>query len=50
MKLTYCQKQAAAVLKTCTVCKVEVYATQPFDPYVCILCRVPAPVTCGRRP
>lgn len=37
-KPTYDQKQAAAVLKTCTACGVDVYATRPTDPYVCILC------------
>jgi hypothetical protein len=35
---TYDEKQAAAVLMTCTKCQIQVYATAPTDPYVCILC------------
>ena len=38
-KRTYDQKQAAAVLKVCSVCGVWVYATNPSEPYVCVLCQ-----------
>lgn len=36
---TYDQKQVAAVLTKCSVCSVEVYATNPITPYTCICCR-----------
>jgi hypothetical protein len=39
VKRTYDQKQAAAVLSTCSKCGVQVYATGPTVPYTCILCR-----------
>jgi hypothetical protein len=35
---TYDERQAAAVLMTCTICGVAVYSTQPMTPFVCILC------------
>lgn len=38
-RMSYDQKQAAAVLTTCSICKVEVYATSPTEKYVCICCQ-----------
>lgn len=38
-KPSYDQKQAAAVLMTCTICQIQVFSTRPFNPYLCILCR-----------
>lgn len=38
-KPTYDAKQAAAVLTTCSVCGVSVYATAPTTPYCCVLCQ-----------
>jgi hypothetical protein len=37
--LDYDQKQKAAVRLECAICHALVYATKPFEPYVCLRCR-----------
>jgi hypothetical protein len=39
VKPTYDEKQKAAVRLECAICHALVYATKPFEPYVCLRCR-----------
>jgi hypothetical protein len=38
-RLSYDDRQKAAVRLECAICHALVYATKPFEPYECVRCR-----------